>query len=581
MADDHDAPQSHPASPAPLPTVSLPTAQLPPALSAVFSSVFSTARSTAEQAAVSGRAVLELFRSGVLRPIRPDRVLGMGGGLLRYGLTLAAGIEAGAARHPDRTAIVDDAGWLSYAELSRRTDRLARALAAAGIDEQAKIGVLCRNHRGAIEAQVALGKLGADVVLLNTGLPAAQLATIATELGLHTVIADAEFAPLLDVLPDGCATITAWGASPDDDASLEALIAHDGPGPLPLWPSEGHTIVLTSGTTGPPKGARRPSPSSLSPVAAVLSSVPLKAGEPVFIAAPLLHTWGNAALLLAVLHGAPVVLTRRFEPGPALALVERERCDAVFAVPAMLARWLDLPADVLDAAWQSHRPRIVAVSGSALPAAVSTAFMDRFGEIVYNFYGSTEVSWVSIAGPADLRAAPGTAGRAPVGTRLVILDEDGEPVPAGVEGRVFVGNDMPFEGYTREGSDIERHAGLLGTGDVGRIDENGRLQLTGRADDMIVSGGENVHPGPVQELLEARPEVREVAVLGVDDEKFGQALAAYVVLADGATPTAEEVRGWVKGELSRFAVPRDVLFLDELPRNATGKVDRSSLPSSG
>ena len=221
--------------------------------------------------------------------------------------------------------------------------------------------------------------------------------------------------------------------------------------------------------------------------------------------------------------------------------------------------------------------RVVAVSGSALPAGLATAFLDRYGDRLYNLYGSTEVSWVSIAGPGDLRAAPGTAGRAPLGTRLAILDEHGEEVPTGVEGRVFVGNDMPFEGYTREGADVERHGDLLGTGDVGRVDEHGRLHLTGRADDMIVSGGENVHPGPVEDLIVARAEVREAAVTGVDDDEYGQRLAAYVVLEPGAAADADTVRGWVRAELSRFAVPRDVVFLDELPRNATGKVAHREL----
>jgi acyl-coenzyme A synthetase/AMP-(fatty) acid ligase len=198
--------------------------------------------------------------------------------------------------------------------------------------------------------------------------------------------------------------------------------------------------------------------------------------------------------------------------------------------------------------------------------------MDRFGEVLHNLYGSTEVSWVSIASPADLRAAPGTAGRPPAGTRLVVLDDTDRPAPTGAEGRIFVGNDMPFEGYTREGVDVERAGGLICTGDVGRLDAGGLLHLTGRADDMIVSGGENVHPGPVEELIAARPEVREAAVTGVPDARYGQALAAYVVLAPGATAGPDDVRGWVRAALSRFAVPRDVEFVEMLPRNATGKV---------
>ncbi|MFC4951149.1 AMP-binding protein [Pseudonocardia sp. GCM10023141] len=547
----------------------------------VVGKAVAAARTLAEQALGSTRAVVELARSGVLRPIRPDRMLGMGGGLLRYGVTIAAGYAAGAARHPDRTAIIDELGWLSYAELHRRTDRLARAFATTGIEAGVRVGVLCRNHRGAIEVQVAAGKLGADVVLLNTGLPAAQLPAVAAEQQLHTIVADAEFAPTLAQLPADCSVITAWGDAIDGGPTLETLIAADGPTTLPIRPASGRTIVLTSGTTGPPKGARRPAPKSLTPVAAVLSAIPLKAGEPVLIAAPLLHTWGHGALQLAVLHGSPVVLTRKFDPVGFLELVERERCDAVFAVPVMLQRVLELPADELARHWTEHRPRIVATSGSALPGALATAFMDQFGDIVYNLYGSTEVSWVSIAGPADLRTAPGTAGRAPAGTRLVVLGPDDEPVPTGEEGRIFVGNDMPFEGYTREGADVPRAGNLLGTGDVGRLDENGLLHLTGRADDMIVSGGENVHPGPVEELLVARSEVREVAVTGADDEKYGQRLVAFVVLEPGHDVDADTVRGWVKAELSRFAVPRDVTFLDELPRNATGKVMHRELRVEG
>ncbi|MBW0118466.1 AMP-binding protein, partial [Pseudonocardia abyssalis] len=291
--------------------------------------------------------------------------------------------------------------------------------------------------------------------------------------------------------------------------------------------------------------------------------IPLRAGEPVHIAAPLLHTWGHAALQLAMLLGSPVVLSAKFDPARFLEIAAT--CDAVFAVPVMLQRAMDEPAGGAMA-------RVVAVSGSALPAGLATAFLDRHGEVLYNLYGSTEVSWVSIAGPGDLRAAPGTAGRAPLGTRLAVLDEHGDEVPAGTEGRVFVGNDMPFEGYTREGADVERSGDLMGTGDVGRVDADGRLHLTGRADDMIVSGGENVHPGPVEDLIVARAEVREAAVAGVDDDEYGQRLAAYVVLEPGTSVDADAVRGWVRAELSRFAVPRDVVFLDELPRNATGKV---------
>jgi acyl-coenzyme A synthetase/AMP-(fatty) acid ligase len=244
----------------------------------------------------------------------------------------------------------------------------------------------------------------------------------------------------------------------------------------------------------------------------------------------------------------------------------------------MLARLLELPEAELDR--YDVRLRVVATSGSALPGELATRFMDRFGDVLYNLYGSTEVSWVSIADPSDLRADPHTAGKAPYGTRLEILDDAGRPVPPGEVGRVFVGNDMLFEGYTRDGASVDVRDGLMATGDLGRLAEDGRLRLTGRGDSMIVSGGENVYPGPVEDVLVAHPDVREAAVIGVDDPDFGQRLAAYLVLAEGATLDADGVRALVRERLSRFSVPRDVIFLDELPRNATGKVVPRDLPTS-
>ncbi|QJY44463.1 AMP-binding protein [Pseudonocardia broussonetiae] len=515
----------------------------------VVQRVWTGVRAVADEAVGSAVALRELNRAGLIGPVRPDRLARMATAALRYRLTVTAGYEAGAARHPDRPAILDDDGRLTFGELHERTDRIAQALAADGVGPGTRVGVLCRNHRGPVEVQIATGKLGADVVLFNTGMSAGQRAAVVEELGVHTLLADDEFTDL----PDGCRVVR----------DLSGLIARGGPDPLPFRPPAGHTIVLTSGTTGPPKGARRPPPHNLAPIAAVLGSIPLRAGEPVHIAAPLLHTWGHAALQIAMLLGSPVVLARKYEPERFLQIAGG--CDAVFAVPVMLQR-------LLEQDLEGRMARVVAVSGSALPAGMATAFLDRYGDCLYNLYGSTEVSWVSIAGPEDLRAAPGTAGRAPLGTRLKVLDEHGDEVPPGVEGRVFVGNDMPFEGYTRQGADVERHGDLMGTGDVGRVDEHGRLHLTGRGDDMIVSGGENVHPGPVEDLIVARAEVREAAVTGVDDDEYGQRLAAYVVLEPGATVDADTVREWVRAELSRFAVPRDVVFLDELPRNATGKV---------
>ncbi len=329
--------------------------------------------------------------------------------------------------------------------------------------------------------------------------------------------------------------------------------------------------MLTSGTTGAPKGARRPEPGGLSPAAALLSRIPLRQGETVAVPAPLFHTWGLAAFQIGLVLGATLVLRRRFDPAVLLADLRDHRCGALFVVPVMLQRVLELAdPDAPDL-------RVIASSGSALPPPVTTRCLREFGPVLYNLYGSTEVSWVTIATPDELARRPETVGLPPRGTRLAILDEHGDPVAPGATGRIFVANDMLFEGYTN-GAGKEVRDGLMSTGDVGYRDETGLLFIAGRDDEMIVSGGENVYPAEVESLLAGMPDVREVAVVGVPDDEYGQRLAAYVVCAEPGALDEDAVRGHVKAHLARFSVPRDVVFLDSLPRNATGKVLKGDLP---
>ncbi len=534
-----------------------------------------TVGSAVQQAAELTWGLGLMAKAGIVAPMRPDRAVGVAGGYLRWGISMATGYAAGAARHPDRPAVIDDRGLLTFAEVHARTDRLAAALADRGVGEHTKIAVLCRNHRGPVEVAVAAAKLGADVALLNSALSAHTLGEVVREQGSEVLVADEEFGSQLGELPESCQLITSWSEA-GGHQTIDDLIETGGASDLPLRPGHGKLIVLTSGTTGTPKGAERPRPKSWAPAGAILSRIPFQAGEPMFIAPPLFHTWGFAALQLGMMLGAPVVLRRKYEPADALRSMAEHRCGTLIAVPVMLSRMLELTATETDR--YDWRPRVVATSGSALPGDLATKFMDRFGDVLYNLYGSTEVSWVSIADPVDLRVDARTAGKAPFGTKLEILTDDGDPVPPGEIGRVFVGNGMMFDGYTREGATVETRGGLMSTGDLGRVDENGRLFLTGRADSMIVSGGENVYPGPVEDLLAPLDEVREVAVIGVDDEKFGQRLAAYVVLNEGASLDEDKIKALVKEKLSRFSVPRDVIFLDELPRNPTGKVLARELP---
>ncbi|RKT52963.1 AMP-binding protein [Saccharothrix australiensis] len=517
------------------------------------------------------RAVVVLVGAGVVRPMRPSRLFGVLDAYLRWGVTVALGFAVGAVRHPDRPAIVDDSGTTTYREVDERTTRLAHALLDLGVGAGGKVAVLCRNHRGFVETVTACVKIGAHAVLLNTGLSAVQVGVVLREQDVSVVVADAEFRHLLVRAPRKVRRVVAWLDGTTRSRTLEGLIAAAPATPLPGRPPRGRMIVLTSGTTGAPKGARRPEPTGLAPAAALLSRIPLRAGDRLSVPAPLFHTWGLAALQLGLVLGATFVLRREFDPAAVVADAARHRSAALFVVPVMLQR-------VLEVGGRVALPdlRVIASSGSALPVPVVRRCFEEFGPVLHNLYGSTEVSWVSVAGPDELARHPGTAGTPPRGTRVAILDERGRPVPAGVPGRIFVANDMLFDGYT-DGGGKEVVDGLMSTGDVGYRDADGLLFVVGRDDEMVVSGGENVHPREVEDLLAGLAGVREVAVVGVPDERFGRRLVAYVVPEEPGALDEGAVLDHVRRNLARFAVPREVVFLDALPRNATGKVLKREL----
>jgi fatty-acyl-CoA synthase len=316
-------------------------------------------------------------------------------------------------------------------------------------------------------------------------------------------------------------------------------------------------------------------PKSIDPIAALLSVIPLRSREKTMIAAPLFHAWGFAQWALGISLSSTVVLKRRFEEEATLSLTAQHECTALVVVPVMIQRILELDDEVLDR-YDLSKVRAVPVSGSALPGSISGRWMDHFGDNLYNLYGSTEVAWATIATPSDLREAPGTAGRPPRGSVVRIYDDDGRPVEPGQTGRIFVGNEVQFEGYTGGGNKDEID-GLMSSGDVGHIDETGRLFVDGRDDDMIVSGGENVFPAEVEDLLHDHESVSDVAVFGVEDDKFGQRLKAVIVKRDGASLSEKDVKDYVKSNLAAYKAPRDVVFIDELPRTSTGKVLKREL----
>jgi fatty-acyl-CoA synthase len=516
-----------------------------------------------------------LREAGVVGLVRPDKAAKVAATFLRWGASPATGVATAAHKYPHETMLIDERGSLSFERVHRRSNALAHAFAGMGIGPGDGIGVMCRNHRGFIETTLAAAKLGASALYLNTMFAGPQLVEVMRREGPKALVYDEEFAGLLDGVDGDIARIVAWTDGAPLEPTLEALIAANDDSNLKPPPDNPRFVILTSGTTGTPKGAQRSSPDGLLAMAALIDKIPYRARDTMMIAAPLFHSWGFFHFVMSLPTASTMVLRRRFDPEETLQAVQANRAQVLAVVPVMVQRILRLPEETL-ASYDLSSLRIASASGSALPGELATAWMDRFGDNVYNLYGSTEVSWATVATPADLRAAPGTAGRPPRGTVVRLYDEAGQEVPRGEVGRIFVGNEMTFEGYTGGGGK-ESIDGLLSSGDVGHLDSDGRLFIDGRDDEMIVSGGENVFPREVEDLLADHGAVVEVAVIGVDDEEFGQRLKAFVVAETEAEVSEEELRAHIKANLASYKAPREIEFLDELPRNATGKILKREL----
>jgi acyl-CoA synthetase (AMP-forming)/AMP-acid ligase II len=519
-----------------------------------------------------------LHEAGILGLTRPDKAVKIGSTFVRWGASPATGIATAAIHHPHEIAVIDERGSLSFERLHRRSNALADSFAAMGIGWGDGVGIMCRNHRGFLEATLAAAKLGASALYLNTMFAGPQLAEVTRREGPKALVYDAEFAGLLEGVEDSVDRVVAWcdeEAEAGGEVTLEQLIAAGDESNRKPPPDKPRFVILTSGTTGTPKGAQRSSPDGLLTLAALIDRIPFRSRETIMVAAPLFHSWGFFHFVMSLPTASTLVLRRRFDPEETLRAVEQSRAQVLGAVPVMIQRILGLPEETLER-YDLSSLRITSLSGSALPGELAIAWMDRFGDTVYNLYGSTEVAYATVATPEELRAAPGTAGKPPRGTQVRLFDEEGREVPQGEVGRVFVGNDMSFEGYTGGGGK-EVIDGLLSSGDVGHIDSEGRLFVDGRDDEMIVSGGENVFPREVEDLIADFDGVVEVAVIGVEDAEFGQRLKAFVVIESGADVASEHLTAHVKANLASYKSPREIEFLDELPRNATGKVLKRDL----
>ncbi|WP_040810405.1 AMP-binding protein [Nocardia concava] len=545
----------------------------------------------ASRAVVEAHAVGTVVRAGMvpLDSTLPAALRAM----TAYG-PIGGGITAAALRFGDRVGLIDELGSLTFAELDRRSNALADAWRQRGIGPGTGVGILCRNHRGFLDATFACAKSGARALYLNTDFSGPQATQVCAREGVQALVYDEEFESVVAEIDSPLGRFVAWtddeaGARTDaavawtdaaapcvaDVERLEALIASGSP-ETPTPPVKpGSVIMLTSGTTGTPKGAARPQPKSFALPAMILGNVPLRGGHGVYIAPPMFHAWGFLGSVLGIGVGATLVTKRRFDPVHMLDAVAAHECRTWWVIPVMLKRIHDLGDAELR--WRDVSGlNAIAASGAQLEGALARRTAARFGDVLYNFYGSTECGYAAIGDPADLLAAPGCAGRPPFGVTVRILDADGHELPQGEKGRIFVGNTVQFTGYTGGGMK-EIIDGRMSSGDMGHFDSAGRLFVDGRDDDMIVSGGENVFPQEVEELLASHPDIADAAVIGIDDPDFGKALRAFVVRRPDVSLDADSIRTHVRANLARYKVPRTVTFLDELPRNPSGKVLKRTL----
>lgn len=508
------------------------------------------------------------WRGGLLAPVSPSTVVRMAGVGLRHRVAASALLGLSAARWPERTCVVDDTGASSYAVVYARTARLAGALRHRGVTRHSRVGVMGRNRADFVVAMFAAMWADADLVLLNTDFGSAQLTGVLQGEGLAVLLHDREFDDVVAGAGFEGLAVSIDGEGPDSLAGLE----DEGRRPPRGGGSHGRLVILTSGTTGAPKGSRRDPDAvgAIAPVSSLVREIGLRSGDPVMILPPLFHGFGLAYLLMAIAFGCPVSVMVRAEAAQVLERIDRDRVQVLFAVPVMLGRLVDAStrsdADVSTL-------RAVQSGAAPLPPALAERFMSAFGEVLHDVYGSTETGWSTLARPVDLRAAPGTVGRPLRGVSVRILDEDDLPVPAGVVGQIFIDSAMTSPSYTGGGGKriVDDH---VSTGDLGHLDQAGRLFIDGREDDMIVSGGENVFPGEVEDLLATHPGLVEVFVHGVQDDEFGQRLRAVVVRAQGSSVSAEDIQAFVREHLARYKVPRDVDFVEAIERTATGKAKR-------
>lgn len=509
-------------------------------------------------------------------------------GLLRYGFTAARQLWFAAKSTPQAPFLFDEMGERTYGEAEADVEALARALSARGLGKGSRIGVMARNSRIPVYALAAKAHIGAGVFLLNPASSPAQLQKTIEEHQLDLLFIDEEYAFHLPADWAKCEVVIGHAEdvhnpqSPNPEwLSVQQLI-DSAPSaeeqPLPWRAKQGPIVIMSSGTSGTPKGVQYREPPFPITAASIVERTPWREGLMVQQTASLFHSWGWANINVAMATRCAILLRRHFDPVEAMSDLEKYDVDAIVSSPIFLKEQVK---EAKSGKYRHKKMEFVASSGNALYKELVEDLTEVFGPSIQNLYGSTEVSVATIATAEDIAAVPTTAGTPVLGVRLEIQDDKGNVLPPNTTGRIYAFSTTSMRGYTNPRDRADASRGLIAIGDRGYVDEHGRLHVLGRADDMIIVGGENVYPLSCEEVLTRMPGVKDLYVRGVDDPDTFQRLAAWVVREDteaGRALTKESIQEFVREGLAEHSVPREVTFMEELPRNPTGKVMPRLLP---
>ncbi len=475
-----------------------------------------------------------------------------------------------ARKTPHRTALIHHDTTTTYAELHERTVRLAHALRTRGVRRGDRISYLGPNHPSYLETLFAAGLLGAVFVPLNTRLAAPEIAYQLADSGARALVHGPSHAGLVAGLPGGAGVRTCVEVGAEYEAAVAA--ASDEPIDERVTADDICIIMYTSGTTGRPKGAMLTHANLTWNAVNVLVDTDLIADERALVSAPLFHTAGlNMLTLPVLLKGGTCVLVEAFDPDGTFDLIERHRISFMFGVPTMFdevarqPRWADADLSSL---------RILNCGGAPVPTPLIARYQER-GLTFLQGYGMTEAAPGTLI--LDVEHAIDKAGSAGVPhffSDVRVVGPGLAPVGVGETGEVVVRGPHVMPGYwgLPEETAASFTDGWFRTGDAARVDEDGYVRIVDRIKDVIISGGENIYPAEVEDLLLAHPDIAECAVIGVPDDKWGEVPRAAVVPREGTAPNPDELLASLAGHLAKYKIPKSVVIVDELPRTASGKL---------